>query len=99
MCSSDQHTDIQNLVLDLLSALRNLDAIRFLRSKTGRGALRSDLLRLISAAASDGFDFDRVKPLLELALTDEPDDALVWDQVYNAVTESTPPPRPITSSF
>ncbi|KAH6988793.1 serine/threonine-protein kinase Sgk2 [Ilyonectria sp. MPI-CAGE-AT-0026] len=104
LCSPDalgqlDQEDIQNLVLDLLSALRNLPAIRFLRSKTGHGTLRSDLLRLISAVASADFDFDRVKPLLTSALTDKPDDALIWDQVYNAVTESTPPPRSIPSSI
>ncbi|KAK7407904.1 hypothetical protein QQX98_009915 [Neonectria punicea] len=104
LCSPDalgqlDQEDIQNLVLDLLSALRNLPAIRFLRSKAGHSTLRSDLLRLISAVASADFDFDRVKPLLKSALTDEPDDALIWDQVYNAVTESTPPPRPIPSSI
>ncbi|EXK78558.1 hypothetical protein FOQG_16775 [Fusarium oxysporum f. sp. raphani 54005] len=91
--------DIQNLVLDLLSALRSLTAVRLLRSKTGHGTLRSDLLRLISAAASDDFDYDRVKPLLKAALADDPNDYIIWDQVYNAVTEPTPPPRPTTSSF
>jgi len=35
--------------------------------------------------------------LLWLELADEPDDALIWDQVYHAVAESTPPPRPIAS--
>ncbi|KAG8664999.1 uncharacterized protein FPOAC1_012977 [Fusarium poae] len=90
--------DIQNLVLDLLSALRSLPAVRLLRSKTGHGTLRSDLLRLISAAASDDFDYDRVKPLLKAALASEPD-TLIWDQVYVAVAESTPPPRQIASSL
>lgn len=33
------------------------------------------------------------------ALTDNRDDALIWDQVYHAVTESTPPPQLIPSSF
>ncbi|GKU22662.1 unnamed protein product, partial [Fusarium langsethiae] len=91
--------DIQNLVLDLLSALRSLPTVRFLRSKTGHGTLRSDLLRLISAAASDDFDYDRVKPLLKAALADDPNDYIIWDQVYNAVTEPTPPPRLTASSF
>ncbi|KAH7118143.1 hypothetical protein B0J13DRAFT_652576, partial [Dactylonectria estremocensis] len=65
----------------------------------GRGTLRSDLLGLISAVASADFDFGRVKPLRKSALADEADDALIWDQVYNAVTESTPPPRPVASSI
>jgi len=33
------------------------------------------------------------------ALADSPDDALIWDQVRNTVTESTPPPRPIAFSL
>ena len=32
------------------------------------------------------------------ALADDQDDTLIWDQVYLAVAESTPPPRPIASS-
>ncbi|KAH6952364.1 serine/threonine-protein kinase Sgk2 [Ilyonectria sp. MPI-CAGE-AT-0026] len=91
--------DVQDLTSSLLPALQILPATRLLPSKTGRGTLRSDLLTLISAVASADFDFDRVKPLLKSALTDEPDDALIWDQVYNAVTGSTPPPRPIHSSI
>ncbi|RYP02126.1 hypothetical protein DL764_005961 [Monosporascus ibericus] len=91
--------DIQNVTLDLLSALRNLPAVRFLRSNTGHGILRSDLLRLISAVTSDDFDFDRVKPLLHAALADNPADSIIWDHIYNTVAESTAPPRPIASSL
>ncbi len=49
--------------------------------------------------SSDDFDLDRIKPLLNAALADNPDDVLIWDQASNAVTESTPPPRPIASSL
>ncbi|KAK0621573.1 hypothetical protein B0T17DRAFT_295605 [Bombardia bombarda] len=102
-CSPDalgqlDRQDVQDLVFNLLSALQILPAIRLLRSKTGNGTLRSDLLRLNSAVDSDDFDFDRIKPLLNAALTEKPDSE-IWDQVYNAVTESTPPPRPIASSL
>ncbi|KAH7016362.1 uncharacterized protein B0I36DRAFT_396657 [Microdochium trichocladiopsis] len=98
-CSPDSldrlgQEDLQNLVLDLLFALRNLSAVRFLRSKAGHGTLRNDLLKLNSAVSSDGFDLDRVKPLLKAAIADDPDDTVIRDQVYRAVTESTPPPRP-----
>ncbi|KAH6714638.1 hypothetical protein BKA61DRAFT_481542, partial [Leptodontidium sp. MPI-SDFR-AT-0119] len=85
-----------NLTLDLLFALRNLPVIRLLRSKTNHGTLRSDLLKLISAVTSDNFHFDRIKPLLTAALTDNRDDALIWDQVYNAVTESLTSPKQLT---
>ncbi|RYO80894.1 hypothetical protein DL763_008750 [Monosporascus cannonballus] len=90
--------DVQDLASSLLSALQILPVTRLLPSKTNRGALRSDLLRLISAVASDNFDFDRIRPLLNAVLANSPDDE-IWDQVYNTVTESTPPPRPIASSL
>ncbi|KAB5513466.1 hypothetical protein GE09DRAFT_1013846 [Coniochaeta sp. 2T2.1] len=61
--------------------------------------LFSDLSRLNSAVNSDDFDLDRIKPLLRAALADHRDDALIWNRVYDAVTESTPPPRPIASSI
>ncbi|CAH0020241.1 unnamed protein product [Clonostachys rhizophaga] len=58
----------------------------------GRGSLRNDPLKLISAVASDEFDFGRANPLLKSALADELDDILIWNKVYNAVIEPTPPP-------
>ncbi len=78
--------------------LENLPAARLLLSRTGRGTLRSDLLRLELSADSDGFDIGHVKPLLNAVLADKPDE-FIWDEVYSAVAESTPPPRPIISSF
>ncbi|KAK3308319.1 uncharacterized protein B0T15DRAFT_508800 [Chaetomium strumarium] len=42
-------------------------------------------MALISAASSDDFDLDRIKPLLKSATTDD-DDALNWKEVYKAVT-------------
>ncbi|KAI8648265.1 Non-specific serine/threonine protein kinase [Fusarium keratoplasticum] len=89
---------LRNLTLPLLFALQSHTVSGLLLTNTGRGTLRGDLLRLISAAVSDDFNFDHVKPLLKSALTSEPD-TLIWDQVYVAVTESTPPPRPIASSL
>ncbi|KAK7398512.1 hypothetical protein QQX98_012105 [Neonectria punicea] len=64
-----------------------------------RGTLRSDLLRLELSLDSDDFDYDRIKPLLKAALADDLNDYLIWDQAYNAVTESTPPPRLTASSL
>ncbi|KAK3312493.1 hypothetical protein B0H66DRAFT_608756 [Apodospora peruviana] len=91
--------DLQNLALDLLLALQSLRASRLLRS-SGRGKnLFSDLSRLNSAVNSDNFNLDHIKPLLKSVLADNPDDAQIWDRVYNAVTESTPPLRLIASSF
>ncbi|KAH7228914.1 hypothetical protein BKA60DRAFT_674115 [Fusarium oxysporum] len=92
-CSPDtlgqfDQDDVQNLVLDVLYVLGNLPAVRFLPSKTSRGTLRSDVLRLISAAASDDFDYDQVEPLLKATLAEQPDDHDIWEQVYKAVANS-----------
>ncbi|KAK4095776.1 hypothetical protein N658DRAFT_570173 [Parathielavia hyrcaniae] len=91
--------DLQNLALDLLSALQSLRASRLLRSSGSGKNLFSDLSRLNSAVNSNGFDLDRIKPLLNAALADHLEDALIWERVYDAATESTPPPRPIASSL
>ncbi|SPQ24624.1 97c9ee06-2340-46e8-9cfe-007cd5817b15 [Thermothielavioides terrestris] len=91
--------DVKNLALDLLSALQALRASRLLRSSGSGKDLYGDLLRLNSAVHSDDFNLDRIKPLLKAALADPPNDALIWDLVYDAVTESTPPLRPIASAL
>ncbi|KAI8710629.1 Pkinase-fungal domain-containing protein [Fusarium sp. LHS14.1] len=69
--------DLQNVIFVLVSALQTLPASRLLRASNGR-TLFSDLVRLISAAASDDFDFDRVRPLLKSALPSEPDTLTPW---------------------
>ncbi|KAI1524021.1 hypothetical protein PtrEW4_009834 [Pyrenophora tritici-repentis] len=51
----------------------------------------------MTAVNADEFDVDRILPLLQATLRKESDD-VIWKAVYDAVTESTPPPRP-TSSF
>ncbi|KAA8628254.1 hypothetical protein SMACR_09394, partial [Sordaria macrospora] len=65
----------------------------------GRGTLQIDLLKRIPALISDdlyNFDSDQFEPLLNAVLANKPDDE-IWRQVYCAVTEATPPPRPIAS--
>jgi hypothetical protein len=83
------NTDAQEATSALLSALQILPASRHLPS--GSGCIRNDILRLISAAASDHFDFDRTKPLLEAVLADKPSDALIWDLVTAAAFKNSPP--------
>ncbi|KAH7021588.1 LOW QUALITY PROTEIN: uncharacterized protein B0I36DRAFT_394304 [Microdochium trichocladiopsis] len=90
--------DLQNLTLILLSTLQILPASRLLRSSGSGKNLFSDLSRLNSAVNSDNFDLDSIKPLLRSAIADD-NDALIWKEVYNAVTEPTPPPQPIASSL
>ncbi|KAL2164299.1 hypothetical protein VTH06DRAFT_3515 [Thermothelomyces fergusii] len=86
--------DVRNLAIDLLSALQTHPASRLLRSGgTGR-LLFGDLLRLNTVIYSGDADLERIRPLLQAALAEDPDDELIWNRVCDAVTESTPPPRP-----
>jgi len=62
----------------------------------GKKNLFSDLSRLNSAVNSGNFDIERIAPLLKAVVDNEPDQ-IVWDKVYDAVTESTPPPRSLPS--
>lgn len=89
--------ELQNLSVDLLLALQSTRACRLLRSSGNGKNHLGDLLRLNSAVNSGDFDIGRIKPLLQAALADSLDDALVWSHVYDLVTESTPPLRPISS--
>ncbi|KAL8409990.1 hypothetical protein RB594_008182 [Gaeumannomyces avenae] len=89
----------QEVIRAFLRAAQNLPAVDLLPAKTSRGTLRDDLLRLELSLRSDDFDFNRVKPLLNAALADAPDDTDIWDQIDRAVAKSTPPPRPVPSSF
>ncbi|KAF4631082.1 hypothetical protein G7Y89_g7050 [Cudoniella acicularis] len=78
--TSDHFAEFQNIALVLLSTLQIIPAARLLRSSSGR-TLFSELPRLNSAITSDDLDLDRIKPLLNTALADNPDDVLIWDQV------------------
>ncbi|EGO61465.1 hypothetical protein NEUTE1DRAFT_128057 [Neurospora tetrasperma FGSC 2508] len=93
--------DLQNLAFRLLNTLQILPITSLLRSNTGRGTLQIDLLKRIPALISDdlyNFDSDQFEPLFNAVITNKPDDE-IWRQVYCAVTEATPPPRPIVFSF
>jgi hypothetical protein len=94
-CTFNTLLGVQNLALDLISALQILPAFRLLCSSNGGKNLFSDLSRLNSIVNSDGFDIEHIEPLLQAVLSKEPDD-LIWGKVYATVTESMPPPRPIS---
>ncbi|CAI6048307.1 unnamed protein product [Clonostachys chloroleuca] len=98
LCASDV-LDQLNGEGEYYASVSSLQIASLLPSKSGQNTLRRDILTLISAVPSPDFDFDRVRPLLESTLADKLDDALIWKQVYDAVTESTPPPRPVASSI
>ena len=87
----------QNLSLDFILALQALPASRLLPPISARKNLFSDLSRLSSSINSDEFDFERLIPLLG-AILDQESDGLIWDKVYAAAAESTPPPRPLPYS-
>lgn len=93
VCLSNYCIELRNLALDVLIALQSLRAPRILRSCGSGKNLIDDISRLVPIINSDGFELDSIKPLLKSALSDAIDDTLVWDQVYLAVIERTPPPR------
>ncbi|KAI3335336.1 hypothetical protein F4824DRAFT_154441 [Ustulina deusta] len=90
------HEVLRNLALSLLPSLQNHQISRLLPSRTGRGTLRNDLLRLELSLDSGEIDLNRIRPLLTAILTNA-SDTEIWEQVYHAVTESTPPRKAISS--
>ncbi|KAK5996945.1 hypothetical protein PT974_02293 [Cladobotryum mycophilum] len=72
--------DLRDLVFELLFSLQKLPASGILPSRTGRDNIRNDLLRLISAVASNDFDFGSLGHLLDAVLAETPDDAAIWHQ-------------------
>ncbi|KAH7636131.1 hypothetical protein B0T09DRAFT_33389 [Sordaria sp. MPI-SDFR-AT-0083] len=91
--------DFQELAFSLLSTILILPTTRLLPSNTGRGTLLDDVLRCLPVLTPSNlynFDSDQFEPLLNAVLANKPDDE-IWRQVYCAVTETTPPPRPTAS--
>jgi hypothetical protein len=87
---------LRQTLLALLNALQSLDVVQAFPSQRGNRDLFGDLLSPSSAPYSDNADTVRAKPLLDAVLSKQPDE-VIWDAVYDAVTESTPPPRPLSS--
>ncbi|KAH8434137.1 protein kinase family protein [Aspergillus melleus] len=82
--------DTQNLILNLISALRALPDTRKLPSANGRKNLLSDLVRVNAPISFGGFEVNQFKSLLNAVLDEQPDN-IIWDQLYATVRESTPP--------
>ncbi|KAF5016334.1 hypothetical protein F66182_12016 [Fusarium sp. NRRL 66182] len=100
-CSPDSleqlgRQELQSLVLSLISTLQILPAVRLLTSRSGM-TLFSELARLYMAITVNNFELDHLKPLLRSSLAIELNDISIWDQVHQALTEQTPPPRSIHS--
>jgi hypothetical protein len=51
----------------------------------------------MTAVNTNNLDIEQILPLLQ-AILHKYADRIIWDRVYDTVTESTPPPRP-SSSF
>ncbi|PVH91134.1 hypothetical protein DM02DRAFT_664311 [Periconia macrospinosa] len=88
--------ETQDLLISLVSALQTLPASRHLPSHRSGKNLLDDLSKLMTAVNADDFDIDQIVPLLKAVLNKESDE-VIWSKVYDAVTESTPPPRPTSS--
>ncbi|OJD12475.1 hypothetical protein ACJ73_09345 [Blastomyces percursus] len=94
--ASDTSAEKQHKRLfQLLAALQALPICFELPSVRGSGTLYTDLLKLNLKVATH-FEIERLLPLLKAIRDGEPDKT-IWDKVYEAVTESTPPPRPVPS--
>ncbi|KAF2621537.1 hypothetical protein BU25DRAFT_426436 [Macroventuria anomochaeta] len=88
--------ELNNVLLDLIHAVQGLPASRHLPSCRGGKNLLDDLSKLMTAVNADNVDVERLLPLLQ-AVLHKASDEVVWDKVYAAVTESTPPPLPASS--
>ncbi|KAG5300605.1 FunK1 protein kinase [Histoplasma ohiense] len=92
---NESEDDIKNQLFELLLTIQTHPACRLLSSEGRLGPLYTSLPRLNVAIASS-FEIECLLPLLKAIRDGEPDE-IIWDKVYEAVTESTPPPRPVPS--
>ncbi|OJD23732.1 hypothetical protein ACJ73_04918 [Blastomyces percursus] len=89
----EEHAKVtEKRLLQLLTALQ-ANPICFELPSRRRGTLFGDIVWLLSAVNSGQFDINSLHPLLKAIRDGEPDE-IIWDKVYEAVTESTPPPKP-----
>ncbi|OJD21394.1 hypothetical protein ACJ73_07263 [Blastomyces percursus] len=88
-------SDIDNTKAEVrrfLATLAILPACDKLPSAKRSDGLSSDVFLLLAV----NFEIAPLLPLLKAVHDEEPDE-VIWDKVYAAVTESTPPPRPLPS--
>ncbi|CAD6441533.1 90362bc5-0d07-46b3-b5a5-cb30ce7966c1 [Sclerotinia trifoliorum] len=89
--------DLNNTIVDLFLSLQTCKASRLLPSRIMSGNLMTDLAQANALIMFKKFDLNRVKPLLNAVRFNKPDQE-IWEEVYNALTEYTPPLRPIAST-
>ncbi|KAJ4865026.1 hypothetical protein T069G_01556 [Trichoderma breve] len=81
------------VALKLVTTLTTLHEPRLLSFRGWGKNLLDDKSRLITYFNDDAQDVvDRITPLLITVLRGDCDDTRIWNQVYRAVTEETPPP-------
>ena len=66
-----------------------------MRSASLGRTLFGDLSKLNSTIDCDDFDINNLIPLFGAVIAEEPDE-VIWDKVYSAVVESTPPPKSLS---
>ncbi|KAI2078867.1 hypothetical protein LOZ36_006794 [Ophidiomyces ophidiicola] len=88
---SARSPNIKTRAFNFLITFTTLPACHQLISPRGSGALYLEVLRLAA-----NFEIELLLPLLKAVHDKEPDE-IIWDKVYEAVTESTPTPRPLHS--
>ncbi|KAK5998909.1 hypothetical protein PT974_01293 [Cladobotryum mycophilum] len=82
---------LRNIASDLILSLMTHKASHILPSCDGAALLIDDLSKLLPRVRSNDFDRYRICSLLEMALGRH-EDTTIWDKVYEAVKEYTPPP-------
>jgi hypothetical protein len=93
-CTLLIYIGVKNLVLDLILSLQILPAARLLPPRSCGANLLEDLFSFGSSIYSSNFDITSIVPLLTKVVDNELD-AEIWSAVYDLVTQSTPPPRPL----
>ncbi|OJD13994.1 hypothetical protein AJ78_05607 [Emergomyces pasteurianus Ep9510] len=83
---------IRKQLLQLLGALQTHPICYELHSSGRRETLFGDLAWLSSEVDSKRYEISLLLPLLK-AIRDKQPDRTIWEKVYDAVTESTPPPH------
>ncbi|EAW24038.1 uncharacterized protein NFIA_036100 [Aspergillus fischeri NRRL 181] len=89
-CSVDSLQKLETEALQTLPASCVLQPV-----KSGSKNLFGDLSRLSTSVNSNEFDVEQLIPLLGAILKEEPD-VVIWNKVYKAVTEPTPPPQSLS---
>ncbi|QUC21727.1 uncharacterized protein UV8b_05970 [Ustilaginoidea virens] len=96
------YEELRALSSVLAISLATLPVSNMLHLTSGRTTLRTHLQRLGSAISSPHAGhcvIDDLKPLLEMAMSDQTRDEQIWDFLSTTAVETTPPPQPAATSL